>query len=269
MKTANFESRINRALGLINEMDRRDFIKKTSKAGIGLATGGSPLNMNMGADPLGLNQLDPFANLSDEELIMDVPIAKWLDKIPSDRLKRMINNDDYDLKEWWKSLLHHIMIYKPSEKVEQGALKTLKIMIDRYQKEDIGIDIEKLITKELSDPEGVSKIAGEFSKHNKKLNKNRYRSYDNFHLGPGKTAKTIKVLESIGIKIPDFVKATAARIEAKSLIDHKKRFDELENTEKAKKYREKPKREFKNYEPDLMHQPFESKLNRLLARILG
>lgn len=273
MKNTSFESRINEALNLANEMDRRDFIKKTGRAGIGLATGGSPLSVaaNIGANSL---DLDPFAHISDEELIMDIPIKNWIDKIPSDRLKRMMNNDDGGFfKEWWKSLLGHIMIYNPNfvsnGKSEQGTvedcIRTLKTMIDRYKKEDI--DIEKLILKELSDPEGLSKIVSRFSKYNKHFNKNR-----NIHLGLGKTAKAIKVLESIGVKIPDFVKTSAARIEAKSLLDYKKYFEELESAEKmkkSKKPKDEPKRESKNYEPDLMHQPFESKLNQSLMKIFG
>lgn len=245
MKHTDFEYRLDCALGLITETNRRDFLKTVGRAGAGLATGGSPASILTKGLVGGAVSGDPFADIPDNELIT-MPEREWMNVIPSTRLSRILGREDYDVGGEIVSKLVRIMGYGLKL---MAADKSFEIMKDAMERN--GIDPRRSLFKALTG-NGDRQI------------------FD--YVAPNRASRSasdaINALEKVGIDVPDHIKKATFE-NAKRAVD----LQQKEIEEWRKKYEEIDKQNKKDndlkYNTARMHQPFESRLEKALMSVIG
>lgn len=241
-------------LSLITEVgpSRRDFLKQTSR-GIAAASGMPMLGPLAGSGGVSGAISSTFSNMSDEEL-MQTPEEDWIDKVPFARVVRIIKspfNDDYAGNELVTKLMKSMTYgadYKNSGKVAQilaSASKSAgKDIFSGGFIEALEQNLESMV--ELHDlwdkPAELQKFISNFSRTAKK----------------------------IGVELPyDDMK--------KISNDYVKELEnDLELGRELESERSKESEEPETYTPrpddyiygSSMHQPFESKLHKVLSKLI-
>lgn len=245
MKYTDFEYRLDCALGLVAEGDRRDFLKTMGRAGAGLATGGGPVGVlakGLVGD-IGGGSRDPFADISDNELIK-IPEKEWMNIIPTARLARIFSIEEYDPNAEIVSKLCRVINYG----IKYMAVdKSLQMMKDAMEKH--GIDPKRSLFKALTNRDNRQIFTGTGD--------------------AGKSASNaINALERVGIKVPDDIKRLTFE-NAKKTID----LQNEQDNKQIRKYEEIDKQNKKDndlkYNTARMHQPFEARLEKALMSVMG
>jgi hypothetical protein len=235
------EYRVDCALGIVNETNRREFLRKLGQVGGSIATGGGPVGA---VAKLAMGEIgDPLANISDDELI-GTPERKWINLIPADRLLKIIARDDYDVDFELGSKLAKVVYYGIKYMAKDASLDMM-----RKHLEKVGYNTEKGLLAALTNSEvyiGASRKA------------------------EGKmAADAIKALEKVGIDVPTDMKRNAFKVNSEV------RKEEIGWDIENQQWEQKMERDLEKdaeYNAAKMHQPFdwsiESKLIKALAAIL-
>ena len=217
----------------LDEMNRRDFIRKTTGGLAGLAAGGG-IPQLLGAT---LNLDVP------DSVLMKTPEERWIDKIPAKRLYNILSNTDY-LNGELAAKMYDVAVYGLGN---AQYTQVLKMMLDAIKK--TGGDPVTTIAKSLT------------SKNGEWILKNDFAWAD---MPEGSYVNNIlQSLKSAGVEIPEDLKKNIWRRYHKSTEKGKQR---------SNKPKDKPKNKPKDKKWDAsnsssMHQSFESKLNSALLLV--
>lgn len=236
------EYRVDCALGLVNEGNRRSFLKKLGQVGGSVATGGGPVGaiakMAMGE----VGGSDPLAHISDDEII-DMPEKDWINLIPSTRLLKILARNDYDVDGELTNKLMKVVIYGVQYMAKDTSLEMMKKYLEK-----VGYDTKRGLFDALTNSDLYHGASVE---------------------AEGKMAANgIQALEKIGISVPSSIKRKSFEINSEM-----RQMEIQADQEAMERFKEnKRKRDQDNdakYNAASMHQPFESKLEKALSAIFG
>jgi len=240
------EYRIDCALGLISEADRRSFLKKMGQIGGSIATGGGPVGViaKMAMGEVGGS--DPLAHISDDEII-DMPEKDWINLIPSTRLLKILARNDYDVDGELTNKLMKVVIYGVQYMAKDTSLEMMKKYLEK-----VGYDTKRGLFDALTNSDIYH---GAYAEAEGKM-----------------AANGIQALEKIGISVPSSIKRKAFEINSEMRqMEIQADQEAMERDQKRKEdlKRRKDRDNDAKYNNAKMHQPFESKLEKALSAIFG